>query len=81
VEVMMVNPSVRRLIESHRETEIIDVIRASYGDGMQDFTEHLRVLVEAEFIDHKTAYEAAPNPEELRMRLKGIRSGGGSILG
>ncbi len=81
VEVMMVNPSVRRLIESHRETEIIDVIRASYGDGMQDFTEHLRVLVEAEFIDHKTAYEAAPNPEELRMRLKGIRTGGGSILG
>ena len=80
VEIMMVNPSIRRLIESHRETEIIDVIRSSYGDGMQDFTEHLRALVEAEFIDHKTAYEAAPNPEELRMRLKGIRTGGGSIL-
>jgi twitching motility protein PilT len=81
VEILLANPSVRRLIESHRETEIIDVIRSSYSDGMQDFTEHLRSLVEAEFIDHQTAYEAAPNPEELRMRLKGIRAGGGSILG
>lgn len=80
VEILLVNPSVRLLIETHRETEILDVIRASYGDGMQDFTEHLRMLVEAEFIDHKTAYDAAPNPEELRMRLKGIRAGGGSIL-
>lgn len=81
VEIMLTNPSVKRLIESHRETEIIDVIRSSYNDGMQDFTEHLRQLVENEYIDHKTAYEAAPNPEELRMRLKGIRAGGGSILG
>jgi twitching motility protein PilT len=80
VEIMLVNPSIRLLIETHRETEILDVVRASLGDGMQDFTEHLRTLVEAEFIDHKTAYEAAPNPEELRMRLKGIRTGGGSIL-
>lgn len=82
VEIMISNPSVRRLIESHRDTEIIDVIRSCYGEGMQDFTEHLRRLVEDEFIDHKTAYEAAPNPEELRMRLKGIRAGsGGGILG
>lgn len=82
VEIMITNPSVRRLIESHRETEIPDVIRSCYGEGMQDFTEHLRRLVEDEFIDHKTAYESAPNPEELRMRLKGIRTGsGGSILG
>ncbi len=83
VEIMISNPSIRRLIESHRETEVPDVIRGSYGDGMQDFTEHLRKLVEAEYIDHKTAYEAAPNPEELRMRLKGIQSGtgGGGILG
>ncbi len=80
VEIMLVNPSIRRLIETHRETEIIDVVRSSFGDGMQDFTEHLRMLVEAEFVDHKTAYDAAPNPEELRMRLKGIRAGGGSIL-
>ncbi len=80
IEILLVNPSVRRLIEAHRETEIIDVIRSCYNDGMQDFTEHLYRLVEDEFIDHKTAYEAAPNPEELRMRLKGIRSGGGSIL-
>jgi len=80
VEIMLSSPSIRKLIESHRETEIPDVIRASYGEGMQDFTESLRQLVEQEFIDHSTAYEYAPNPEELRMRLKGIRTDSGGIL-
>jgi hypothetical protein len=32
-------------------------------------------------IDHKTAYEAAPNPDELKMVLKGIRSAQAGILG
>jgi hypothetical protein len=37
---------------------------------MIDFTEHLRQLVATGYIDHATAYEAAPNPDELRMALK-----------
>ncbi len=81
VEIMMTNPSVRKLIREERDNEIIDVVRASYDDGMVDFTEHLRRLVDLGFIDHATAYEFAPNPDELRMALKGIRSGGTGILG
>jgi twitching motility protein PilT len=81
IEVMISNPAIRKLIREERDNEIIDVIRASYDDGMVDFTEHLRRLVEGGAIDHQTAYSVAPNPDELRMALKGIRSASGGILG
>ncbi len=81
VEVMFTSASVRKLIREERDNEIIDVIRASYPDGMVDFTEHLRRLVVEGYIDHPTAYEAAPNPDELRMALKGIKGRPAGILG
>ncbi len=39
---------------------------------MVDFTESLRQLVVAEKIERATAFENSPNPELLRMALKGI---------
>ncbi|MBK9128681.1 MAG: PilT/PilU family type 4a pilus ATPase [Phycisphaerales bacterium] len=81
VEIMFVNPSIKKLIREERDNEIIDVIKACYADGMLDFTEHLRQLVDKGFIDVTTAYEAAPNPDELKMALKGIKSASGGILG
>jgi twitching motility protein PilT len=80
VEIMFSNASIRKLMREERDNEIVDVIRASYADGMVDFTEHLRRLVENGFIDHPTAYEAAPNPDELRMALKGIKGRRAGIL-
>jgi twitching motility protein PilT len=80
VEVMIVNASIRKLIKEERDNEIINVIRASYDAGMVDFTEHLRELVETGYIDHETAYDAAPNPDELKMALKGIRQATAAIL-
>jgi twitching motility protein PilT len=81
VEVMIANPMVRKLITEGRENEIIGVIRQSYHEGMLDFTESLRQMVEKEYISVKTAYAAAPNPDELKMRLKGIQVSGGGIIG
>ena len=51
------------------------------GEGMQDFTGALHQLVDKELISTQTAYQAAPNPDELRMRLKGISVTGGGIIG
>jgi len=79
-EIMIVNSAIRKLIREERDNEIINVIRASYASGMVDFTEHLRRLVEQGWIDHETAYEAAPNAEELRMALKGIKQSTSGIL-
>lgn len=81
VEIMVANASIRKLIREERDHEILNVIRASYDAGMVDFTEHLRRRVEEGYIDHATAYEAAPNPDELKMALKGIRTAGAGILG
>jgi len=80
-EIMLANSMIRKLIEEKRDHEIHAVIRASYHEGMLDFTESLRQMVENEFISVKTAYAAAPNPDELKMRLKGIKVSGGGIIG
>jgi twitching motility protein PilT len=81
VEVLMMNPSVRQLIEEERDAEIIDVIRANEQHGMQTFTKSLLDLIEGDYIDPHVGYEVAPNPDELKMRLKGISSGHSGLLG
>ena len=81
VEIMIVNASIRKLIREERDNEILNVIRASYAAGMVDFTENLRLLVETGYIDHETAYASAPNADELRMALKGIKQATTGILG
>lgn len=80
-EIMLANASVRKLILEERDGEIGAVIRNSYHEGMIDFTESLRRLAEQELIAVKTAYAMAPNPDELKMRLKGISVTGGGIIG
>jgi twitching motility protein PilT len=47
---------------------------------MMDFTENLTDLVNRGDISKETALEVAPNPEELKMRLKGIRVAQPGIL-
>ena len=43
----------------------IDAIRSGAEDGMQDFTQSLKSLVDLELIDRETAMEVAPNREAL----------------
>lgn len=80
IEILIQTPIVRKLISEEREGDIPAAIRAGEGEGMQDFTESLRRLVEEEYIDLKKALEYAPNVEELKMALKGIRSSASGIL-
>ena len=60
--------------------ELADVIRAEEREGMQTFSMSLLKLIENDCVAPDAAYEAAPNPEELRMLVRGITSGhvGGS---
>ena len=80
VEVLIANPSVRKLISEEREADLPNVIRASQKEGMQDFTENLCQLVKDGSIDPKDAYHYAPNLEELKMAMKGIRTSTSGIL-
>ena len=80
LEIMIANSIVRKLLSEEREADIPAVIRACQNEGMQDFTESLKSLVEKELIDLDTALSYAPNKEELKMALKGIRASSGAIL-
>ena len=80
IEIMINTPIIRKLISEEREADIPAAIRAGQDEGMQDFTDSLFKLVEEEYIDLKTAYKYAPNIEELKMALKGIRSSTSGIL-
>lgn len=80
LEVLLATAPVRKLISEGREADLPAVIRASQRDGMQDLTENLCKLVEEGWIDPKDAYKYAPNVEELKMALKGIRTTAEGIL-
>ena len=80
IEILINNPIVKKLISDERESDLSSVIRACQNEGMQDFTESLRSLVEEEWISLKVALQYAPNVEELKMALKGIRTTAGGIL-
>ncbi len=72
VEIMTFNPIVRKLILESQDEKLVDAIRIGKTEGMQDFTMSLKSLIDAELIDRPTAFEVAPNPEALKMALKGI---------
>jgi twitching motility protein PilT len=80
IEILVANPIVKKLISEEREADLVNVIRACQNEGMQDFTESLRKLVAEEWVDLKVALKYAPNVEELRMALKGIRTTASSVL-
>ncbi len=80
-EIMVCNGTIRKLIADARDSQIPTVIKNAANEGMIDFTESLRRLVDRELISAKTAYAVAPNPDELKMRLKGISVSGGGIIG
>ncbi len=71
-EIMRSNPTVRKLILNEEDTKLGDAIRIGKEEGMQDFTESLKQLVQSEKIERATAFEVAPNVEQLKMALKGI---------
>ncbi len=80
VEILTTNPIVRKLISEGREVELPNVIRSCQGEDMQDFTESLRKLVMEEWVELKVALQYAPNVEELKMAIKGIRTTASGIL-
>jgi len=79
-EIMIINPTIRDLILKGEDKKLGDAIRIGFLEGMMDFTESLRLLVETEYIDKATALEVAPNPEALKMALKGIKVAAPGIL-
>ena len=79
-EIMIVNPTIRKLMTEGEDGKIGDAIKLFYNEGMIDFTENLRQLVERGDVDKATALEFAPDPEKLKMAFKGIKVAASGIL-
>ncbi len=79
-EIMIVNPTIRDLIIKEEDKKLPDAIKIGFLEGMVDFTENLRQLVERGDIEKSVALEVAPNPEQLKMALKGIKVAAPGIL-
>jgi twitching motility protein PilT len=79
-EIMIMNPTIKELIVKADDKKLPDAIRIGFLEGMLDFNESLRQLVERGDVDRATALEVAPNPEALKMAFKGIRVAQPGIL-
>ena len=71
-EIMTFTPMIRKLVLEGKDEKLADAIRIGAAEGMQDFTMSLKQLIDDELIDRPTAFEVAPNPDALKMALKGI---------
>ena len=80
VEIMIFTPMIRKLIRESEDQKLPDAVRIGANEGMQDFTMSLKELVQRHLIDRATAFEVAPNPESLKMALKGIEVKDSGIL-
>ena len=74
VEVLLQSPPTRKYILEEREHELHEVIKSERESGMQSFTDSLVDLVQKEFIHPRVAQTASGSPQEIKMRLRGIKS-------
>lgn len=79
-EIMLFNPTIRKLVLEEQDEKLADAIRIGAEEGMQDFTMSLKQLIDDELIDRPTAFQVAPNKEALKMALKGINVSQPGIL-
>jgi twitching motility protein PilT len=79
-EIMIINPTIRDLIIKGEDKKISDAIKIGFLEGMVDFTENLRQLVERGDVSKEVALEVAPNPDALKMAIKGIKVATPGIL-
>ncbi len=80
VEIMTFNPTVRKLVREGQDQKLASAIRIGKEEGMQVFNDSLKQFIDRELISRADAFEISPNPDELKMVLKGIDVKAAAIL-
>jgi len=75
VEILINTPLVKKYIEENNLAEITNLMRQGSFYGMQTFNQSLLHLYEKKEIKLEDALQAASNPEELMLAVRGIESG------
>jgi twitching motility protein PilT len=78
VEVLVATALVKSLIEENKFTSIQEQMEKGDYYGMQTFNQALETLYREGKVDIEEAKKAATNPEDLMLRIKGIKSGSGA---
>ena len=79
-EVMIFNPTIRKLVREDADEKLHSAIRIGKEEGMQLFNDSLYDFVQRDLVSRAAAFEISPNVEELKMQLKGIDVKGPGIL-
>ncbi|MFH1564212.1 MAG: PilT/PilU family type 4a pilus ATPase [Nitrospirota bacterium] len=77
VEVMVNTPRIKNLILKGEIGKIKDAIEAGRQEGMQTFDQSLHVLYQQELVSLEDAMIYADSPNDLKMRIKGLKASGG----
>ena len=80
-EVLLVNSTVRERIREGQEQDMPAIMASNTSDGMHLFTHSLAKLVEADWVDLRTALEYAPNREQLESLVRGVEVKSGALIG
>jgi len=78
VEIMIVTSLIENMIEENRFSGINEQIEKGDYYGMQTFNQSLEKLYREKKITLEEAKKAASNPEDLMLRIRGIKSDSGS---
>jgi len=79
-EVMMVDASIRKLIETGAFEKLYSGIEAGKESGSNTFNADLYRLVKAGMVSKEEAMTQSPNPKQLEMNLKGIFLSSGGLV-
>lgn len=80
-EVLINTPTVREAIEAGKTRELPRALAEGAYYGTMTFNQSLIRLFEAGNISLKDALEASDSPDELKMQMRGITSGGVGVQG
>ena len=80
VEVMFITPVIKKMILEGEDMKVADALAKDTENGCQNFNRVLTQLYREHKITMETALNAAPNPEELRMAMRGISISDGGIV-
>lgn len=72
VEVMISTGMVQKLIRDNKLNKIQAAIELGSGEGMQTFNQSLLKLVQSDQVKEEDALARSPNPEALKLNLRGI---------
>ncbi len=79
VESMFITPLIRKLIEEKEDSRIAGAVQQDTENGCESYNQTLLRMQKAKQISMEVALKASPNPDELRIAMRGISVSGGGI--